>query len=176
MRQSKSKSSLLGLGILLILAIGWLTSWARSRSPLNQKQQPMATKKMVPDQVRLAIELLNCDANTKKLWLAVSAYETGFWSANVFNQTNNLFSLHLSPRDTFAVGSIPADGGFVAKYSNVEYAAKALNLYFKRLNWTKLNFSTLEELVNYMRNKSFFTIDPKVYLLGATNAYAKING
>lgn len=107
------------------------------------------------------------DTQNAKFWCAVSAYETAFWSSNIYRQNHNLFGMRLPYDDTLAVDERNGFAVFISDSDSV----KDLVMYFDRLNWSERNFDSLPELVATMKAKNYFVEDETLYLEGVQAAY-----
>lgn len=155
------KSSKLFLWLLPLLGIIGLLFLALRKRP-NQEPQ---------EAIRRALN--GYPQNVIEYWTAVSAHETNGWTSKVYREGNNLFGMTLASRDTTAIGKLPYGEG-QAIYRSVEDSARDIRLYMeKRFNYP-VNFSSLAELVAYMKSKRYFEDSTLNYLAGADAWYRKL--
>lgn len=110
------------------------------------------------------------DAKNANFWVAIAAHETNGFSSEAFVKGNNAFGMRWvtcggrigDPR-SLAIGAF-SSGERVDIFSSVEDSAKDLLLYFQRTGWTKLNYDTIDDLVNAMKAKDYFTDSVSNYL------------
>jgi hypothetical protein len=149
---SQSQRKFAGLLILLI-GLSWLL--LRSRSPKETIKTILSQK-------------LN-DQNVK-YWTAISAFETAGWTSDIYKENHNLFGMRLPSKNTTAIGENRGH----AVFKDDAGSAKDLLLYFDRLNWSKVNYSSIDEIVQMQVAKGYFTADPALYLSGAKQWYKKL--
>jgi len=110
------------------------------------------------------------DEQTVKFWTAVSDFETGSWTSPIFIQNRNLFGMRLPTSNTTAIGG--ADGHAV--FASLQDSVADLILYFNRLQWPMLNFSTIDALVSMMKSKGYFAAPIGDYLAGVKARYQRL--
>lgn len=120
------------------------------------------------------------DAKNIRFWMAISAHETNGWTSEAFTKGNNLFGMgwvasggRIGDPRSLAIGAL-AGGERSDIFSSVEDSVKDLLLYFQRTHWLKLNYDTVDDLVNAMKAKGYFTDTTSNYLNGVKSWLSKI--
>lgn len=100
-------------------------------------------------------------------WIAVSNFETGKWTSDLYREENNLFGMkHPMKRLTLSRG--PTGPGGFASFINQEHSIKDLILYMEEFNYPK-DFNSLPEMIAFMKDKGYFEEPYDVYLAGVTS-------
>lgn len=133
-------------------------------------------RKMTPKSAIQKILSPKLNAQNIRYWTAISDYETGDWTNTFSVKGHNLFSMHYTDHDPYAVGSTLGDGAALAVYASYEDSCRGLIDYFRRLSWSTLNFNSLNELIVYMKGKGYFGQNFDVYLAGVTRKYKQLYG
>lgn len=105
------------------------------------------------------------------MWVAVSAFETAYWTSKVFKDSNNLFCIIVPGSNRLDYG----EGQTV--FPNIELSIDGpQGLYQRVLKPFKYpaHVQSIEELVTYMKNKNYFTADKAKYLEGVKATFKKL--
>jgi len=144
------------LGALLLFGIFLFIRMTRLPS-LNQTQQKI-------------IDTLTAGGMSQRaalFWCAVSMFETGNYTSNVFKLSNNCFGMKVPKyRRSSRSGIFQAsDGQVYSAYSSIEDSALDILYYCKDQNYP-MDFQDVSFLVHYMKTKDYFEISESVYLAG----------
>ena len=110
------------------------------------------------------------NAKTIKYWIAVSAFETKGWTSKVYKDSKNLFTIigpgdeHLDYGEGQSIYSSISDS-VVALYKRVMVPFKY-----------PLSYESIDDLVDTMKSKGYFTGDANNYKTGVKYWYQKIYG
>jgi len=96
-------------------------------------------------------------------WVAVSNFETAAWSSPLFKTANNLFGMK-QPLKRMSLSKGPTTSGF-ATFDSWSDSVKDLMLYFDEFGYPK-DFSNVENLVAFMKDKGYFQEPYEEYLAG----------
>jgi hypothetical protein len=104
-----------------------------------------------------------------KYFTAISAFETAGWTSKYFRNENNLFAMTLASKNTLATGKAGyGQEPSIAHFKSIEDSAEDFQLYLKtRFNYPD-NFTSLLELVSYMKYKGYFESDESKYYDGVS--------
>jgi len=170
----KSKSPLIFL-IGLVVAYLLYTRYSAKSITMTSGQTwlPKSTSKIPNDVYRAisnALSARGVNDVTILFWMAVSGFETGNWTSQIYTENNNLWGMRLATSNTTAIGD---NAGF-ADYTSIQDSAQDLALYLTRLKWAKLNFASLQEFVHQMKLKNYFVEPEDQYLAGVTAVYNQL--
>lgn len=119
---------------------------------------------------------------TRKYWIAVSAFETTPvggrpWTSRVFRDSNNLFNVILSDKLQGQLGlrRLPYGEGQTV-FPDLESSVVALYKYVIRAHNYPLEYSSLADLVKTMKQKGYYALAEGPYQAGAARAYENIYG
>lgn len=140
------------LQLLLGLLIVWLLSLARKN-----------TSKAPSELIKSKLLDAGYDSNFAKWWSAISNFETAKWTSNLYLMYHNLFGMKQPvKRATTSLG--PTSDGW-ASFADDSKSVDDLILYLSARNYPK-SFDSLESLVSFMKQKSYFEEPVDYYLNG----------
>jgi uncharacterized FlgJ-related protein len=97
---------------------------------------------------------------------AISAQETGLFTSPIYKNNHNLFGMRLAKqRDTLAIG----DKSGYANYNSNEDSIKDMLLWFAYHNQDPGSFTSLKDMIHYMKEKKYFEGNENKYYDYAEN-------
>jgi len=110
---------------------------------------------------------------TRKYWIAISAFETNFWTSRVFRDSNNLFNIIMPAK--YGLPALKYGEGQTIFSSTEESVVALAEHVLKPFNYPRVPAS-LGDLVSYMKTKGFYTASEALYQTGARSAFDKLYG
>lgn len=167
--QSKLKKSVNGRGTSRLLPFGLLIASGIFLVTLFRGK--MGILKNLNSQDQEILNILSINGYEGLPWIAVSRYETGNYTSNLYDNYNNLFGMRYPLiRDTTSYGSTPS--GF-AKYYTTEDSIKDLILYMQEFNYPK-RFNSFYDQISFMKDKGYYGESLDYYYSGAKTVYDKL--
>lgn len=155
---------LLGVVILVLLYLGLRKASASSPGKVISSN-PEAKK--VQSEIVSILTAAGYSSRMAQNWVRVSAFETGYWTSNLYRTKNNLFGMKQPEiRDTTSAGTPGVDTWAV--FPSQAESVRDLVLYLKARNYPN-DFPSLESQIAFMKEKSYFE-EPFEYYYNGVNA------
>lgn len=105
---------------------------------------------------------------TIRQWIAVSAFETTGWTSRVFRDSNNLFNLRVPGSNRLSYGENQTI------YGSLEDSVRGLFKHVIGPYQYPLNYKSIRDQVETMKQKGFFTYPLQGYIDGVVSWYSKL--
>lgn len=184
-----SKSGRIGFVILVLLLPGsliLLLIFLLTRNRINPAAADAGTSVITAAPLKLnqtqqkILEVLKAGGVSQRLalyWLAVSAFETGNYTSELFKLANNAFGMRVpKTRDSARNGTytLKSGGEPFSSFESVEDSARDQLLYIDALNYP-LDLDNEAQLVALMKSKNYFDISYETYLAGVRACLRRMN-
>jgi len=114
----------------------------------------------------------NINEGFAKILIAISAYETGYWSSRLCRRNKNFFGMKQPRiRETTSLG----EWGGYASYENKRSSVRDMVMYLRYFDYNR-DYTNLEMFVQEMQIKGYYEQDFGTYYKGVKACYEKLWG